>query len=182
MIIEIYYEIFSDFLYIQVRPEQVIMAHSPLRMFSDLHNKNALVIGQSNSKTIATKLVNLHSNYFTFVLVLTFSLKFIYIYIYVFFRYPMKHQSLKRMILDVYFQLRLQEHYNDRESARNVPAFGLRRFFEEIKGSQGNGKIEEEFQTYWRWKFVSFKFSPKYFSFLPVSYFSAFILFNPEVL
>ncbi|PAV84249.1 hypothetical protein WR25_16843 [Diploscapter pachys] len=44
----------SNLLGLHVRPEQVIMAHSPLRMFSDLHNKNALVIGQSNSKTIAT--------------------------------------------------------------------------------------------------------------------------------
>ena len=50
----------------------------------------------------------------------------------------------------IYFQLRLQGHYNDRESARNVPAFGLRRFFEKIKRSQGNGEIEKEFQTYRR--------------------------------
>uniref|UniRef100_A0A1I7XA52 Cat eye syndrome critical region protein 5-like n=1 Tax=Heterorhabditis bacteriophora TaxID=37862 RepID=A0A1I7XA52_HETBA len=43
----------SDHLGFPITPHQVIMAHSPLRMFHDLHKKHVLVVGQSNARSIA---------------------------------------------------------------------------------------------------------------------------------
>ncbi|GMR48001.1 hypothetical protein PMAYCL1PPCAC_18196, partial [Pristionchus mayeri] len=43
----------SEYLDISVLPSQVVMAHSPLRMFVDLHEKHVLVVGQGPVKQIA---------------------------------------------------------------------------------------------------------------------------------
>ncbi|CAI4229552.1 unnamed protein product [Auanema sp. JU1783] len=43
----------SNILELPIKPQQVLMAHSPLRMFSELHNKHVLVVGQQHARTIA---------------------------------------------------------------------------------------------------------------------------------
>uniref|UniRef100_A0A914VT37 Haloacid dehalogenase-like hydrolase domain-containing 5 n=1 Tax=Plectus sambesii TaxID=2011161 RepID=A0A914VT37_9BILA len=46
----------SELLGITITPAQVVMAHSPLKMFTDLHDKHVLVVGQGPLKDIATML------------------------------------------------------------------------------------------------------------------------------
>ncbi|GMT24325.1 hypothetical protein PFISCL1PPCAC_15622 [Pristionchus fissidentatus] len=46
----------SEYLGLPVLPSQVVMAHSPLRMFVDLHDKHVLVVGQGPVKQIALTL------------------------------------------------------------------------------------------------------------------------------
>ncbi|GMS95697.1 hypothetical protein PENTCL1PPCAC_17872 [Pristionchus entomophagus] len=46
----------SEYLDLTVLPSQVVMAHSPLRMFVDLHDKHVLVVGQGPVKQIARTL------------------------------------------------------------------------------------------------------------------------------
>ncbi|WKY07124.1 hypothetical protein Q1695_006939 [Nippostrongylus brasiliensis] len=44
----------SQHLGFKIAPSQIIMAHSPLRMFHDLHSKHVLVVGQENARSIAS--------------------------------------------------------------------------------------------------------------------------------
>ncbi|VDO19181.1 unnamed protein product [Heligmosomoides polygyrus] len=44
----------SKFAIPTIAPSQIIMAHSPLRMFRDLHDKHVLVVGQANARSIAS--------------------------------------------------------------------------------------------------------------------------------
>ncbi|KAK0407780.1 hypothetical protein QR680_003589 [Steinernema hermaphroditum] len=46
----------SELIGIHIAPEQVIMAHSPLKMFSQLHEKHVLVVGQGPVKELANHL------------------------------------------------------------------------------------------------------------------------------
>uniref|UniRef100_A0A8R1I2I6 Uncharacterized protein n=1 Tax=Caenorhabditis japonica TaxID=281687 RepID=A0A8R1I2I6_CAEJA len=43
----------SDQLGFRIPPENVLMSHSPLRMFTDLHDKQVLVVGQKKAMSIA---------------------------------------------------------------------------------------------------------------------------------
>jgi len=46
----------SELLQINIAQAQVVMAHSPLKMFTDLHDKHVLVVGQGPVKEIANNL------------------------------------------------------------------------------------------------------------------------------
>ncbi|KAK0398200.1 hypothetical protein QR680_002472 [Steinernema hermaphroditum] len=46
----------TELIGVHIEPEQVVMAHSPLKMFSDLHKKHVLVVGQGPVKEIANHL------------------------------------------------------------------------------------------------------------------------------
>lgn len=46
----------SDWLGVEVSEDQVVMSHSPLRLFADYHDKHVLVVGQGPVREIATNL------------------------------------------------------------------------------------------------------------------------------
>ena len=46
----------SEWLGVEVSEDQVVMSHSPLRLFSDYHSKHVLVVGQGPVRAIAENL------------------------------------------------------------------------------------------------------------------------------
>ena len=46
----------SNWLGVEITEDQVVMSHSPLRMFKEYHNKHVLVVGQGPVKEIAAHL------------------------------------------------------------------------------------------------------------------------------